>query len=67
MISIGLTILGIVLGMIAGPLALIVFPVQMLFGLGILIVAVMMMIKAYGMQMTKLPVIGNMAEQQANK
>jgi uncharacterized membrane protein len=66
-ISIGLTILGIVLGMIAGPLALIVFPVQMLFGLGILIVAVMMMIKAYGMQMTKLPVIGNMAEQQANK
>jgi len=66
-ISIGLAIVGVILGMIAGPLALIMFPVQMLFGLGIMIVCVMMMIKAYGMQMTQLPVIGKLAEAQATK
>src|SRR3954469_3933933 len=66
-VSIGLTIVGVVLGMIAGPLALLVFPVQMLFGLGILVVCVMMMIKAYGMQTAQLPVIGKMAADQANK
>jgi uncharacterized membrane protein len=66
-VSIGLTVIGIVLGMIAGPLALIMFPIQMLFSLGVLIVAVMMMIKAYGMQMTELPVIGKMAMNQATK
>jgi uncharacterized membrane protein len=66
-ISIGLAIVGVILGMIAGPLALIMFPVQMLFGLGIMIVCIMMMIKAYGMQTTQLPVIGKLAQEQANK
>ena len=66
-VSIGLGIIGFVLGMVAGPLALIIFPVQMLFGLGIIVVCVMMMIKAYGMQMTQLPVIGKMAMDQAGK
>jgi uncharacterized membrane protein len=66
-VSIGLTVVGIVLGMVAGPLALIMFPIEMVFFLGMAIVAVMMMIKAYGMQTTQLPVIGKMAADQANK
>jgi uncharacterized membrane protein len=66
-VSIGLGILGMILGMVAGPLALIIVPVQMLFGLAILGVCILMMIKAYGMQMTELPVIGKMAAGQANK
>ncbi len=66
-VSIGLTILGVVLGMVAGPLALVIVPVQLLFGLGVVIVAILMMIKAYGMQTTQLPVIGKMAADQANK
>jgi uncharacterized membrane protein len=66
-VSIGLTILGVVLGMVAGPLALLILPVQLLFGLGVVIVAIIMMIKAYGMQTTQLPVIGKMAADQANK
>ncbi len=66
-ISIGLMILGFVLGAVAGPLALIMIPVNMVFGLGILVLCVIMMIKAYGMQKTMLPIIGKMAEEQANK
>src|SRR5512135_2357273 len=47
-ISIGLTIIGIVLGMIAGPLALIMLPVNMIYGLGVVVLCVIMMVKAYG-------------------
>jgi len=66
-VSFGLGILAFVLGMIAGPLALIIFPIQMVFGLGVMVLAIIMMIKAYGMQMTQLPVIGKLSEAQANK
>lgn len=64
-ISIGLTIIGAVLGMIAGPLALIMLPVNLIFGFGILVLCIIMMIKAYGMQKPLLPVIGKLAEKQA--
>lgn len=46
--------------------ALFIIPLEMLLGLGMLILFVFMMIKANGMQMYKLPVIGDWAEKQAN-
>jgi uncharacterized membrane protein len=62
---IGLGIVGSILGMIAGPLALIIFPVYMLLGFGSIVLFVVMMVKAYQRQMTKLPVVGAMAAKQA--
>jgi uncharacterized membrane protein len=64
-LGIGLSIFSAILGMIAGPLALIMFPVDMVIWLGLFVVAIMMMVKAYGNQTTKLPIIGEMAAKQA--
>jgi uncharacterized membrane protein len=61
----GLTIVSTMLGAVAGPLALIMVPIDMLIWLGILCLWVFMMVKAYGMNMTKLPVIGDLAAKQA--
>jgi len=64
-LAIGLTILGVILSMIAGPLVLIMFPIDMVVWLGILVLCVFMMVKAYGNQTPKLPIIGEMAAKQA--
>ena len=47
-------------------LAILLFPVNMLIGLGALVLMVMLMIKAYGKETYKVPVIGDWAEKQAN-
>jgi len=60
-IWIGLTILGFVPGLI-----FITFPLHMLVWLGAFIVWIILLIKANQGQMYKLPVIGDMAEKQAN-
>ena len=66
-LMIALTILSVVLAFIpyvGGVIALLLWPV---FGLAIFVVWVLLMVKAYQKQMWKLPVIGNFAEQMANK
>jgi uncharacterized membrane protein len=47
-------------------LALITIPLQMIIGLGSLIVWIVLLLKANQGQMFKLPVIGDLAEKQAN-
>ena len=60
-ISIALTIFGFL------PfLGLLIWPVHMLFGLGIFAVWIILLLKANQGQMFKLPIIGDMAEKQAN-
>lgn len=60
-ISIGLSIFSLI------PfIGLILLPVHLLFGLGIFAVWIILMLKANQGQMFKLPVIGDMAEKQAN-
>lgn len=66
-VFIALGIFGAVLGHIIGPLALIIFPIEMILWLGSIVLFVMMMIKAYGMQKTKLPFVGEFAEKFANQ
>ena len=64
-LSIGLTVLSIILGMAGlGIVAGLLWPV---LWLGIFVVWVLLMVKAYQKQTWKLPVIGNFCEQQANK
>lgn len=63
-IAIGLMILGVILAFL-GPLALIMLPIWLIFWLGSMVVAVIMMIKAYQLQWTKLPFIGDLAAKQA--
>ena len=53
-------------GAVVHILVFLIIPLELLLGLGILILFVFMMIKANGMQMYKLPVIGDWAEKQAN-
>jgi uncharacterized membrane protein len=64
--SIGWFILSVVLAAIARVFAIITFPISMLIGLGTLILMIVLMIKAYGNESFKLPVIGEWAEKQAN-
>jgi uncharacterized membrane protein len=47
-------------------MALITIPLQMIIGLGSLIVWIVLLLKANQGQMFKLPVIGDLAEKQAN-
>jgi uncharacterized membrane protein len=63
-ISIGLTIVSTILGML-GPLVLIMLPIYFVYGFGCLGLMVYMMIQAFGAKMTKLPVVGNFAAKQA--
>jgi|tagenome__1003787_1003787.scaffolds.fasta_scaffold20748166_2 uncharacterized membrane protein len=64
-VFIALSIFGGILGHIIGPLALIIVPIDMLLWLGSVVLFIFMMIKAYGMQKTKLPFIGDFAEKTA--
>ncbi len=63
-LGIGLAIVGTVLAMIAGPLALLMVPIHLVIWLGAFGLCIFMMVKAYGMNETKLPVIGEMAAKQ---
>lgn len=49
----------------AGPLALLMIPVWFVLGFGALAVMIFMCIKAFGMQTTRLPIIGDLAAKQA--
>ena len=63
---IGLTILSFILTAITKGLAgLLMFPLMMILWLGVLAVAIYLMIKAYGHQEVKLPIIGDLAAKQA--
>ena len=65
-LSIALTILSFIIGMVPG-LNLILIVLWPLLWLAILLVWLLLMFKAYKNEMWKLPVIGNFCEQQANK
>ena len=49
-----------------GPLALLMLPIWFVVGIGLFAVAVFMCIKAFGNEKFKLPLIGDLAEKQAN-
>jgi uncharacterized membrane protein len=61
---IAMFIVGLVLGAIAGPLALIMFPIDMIVLFGFFGLCIFMMIKAYGMQTPHLPIVGALADKQ---
>jgi uncharacterized membrane protein len=66
-LSAALFAIGIVLAMIASIpfIGLITIPLHFLVWIGAIVVAIILMLKAYQNQMYKLPVIGDMAEKQA--
>ena len=64
-LMITLSILGVVLSAVAGPLALLLLPLNFVIWIGCIVLSIFMMIKAYGGNMTKLPVVGNIAAKQA--
>ena len=63
---IGWMIFSMILTAITPKLAIITVPVFMLVGLGALVLIVILMVKAYGNQLYKLPVLGDWAEKRAN-
>ena len=63
---IGWSIVSAGLTAIMRAFAFITLPVSMLVGLGALVLMVILMVKAYGMQTYKVPFIGEWAEKQAN-
>jgi uncharacterized membrane protein len=60
---VGLMVAGAVLGSVVGFLSVIMLPVQILVGLGVLGLMILMMIKANAGEELELPVIGPMARQ----
>jgi uncharacterized membrane protein len=66
-LSAALFAIGIVLAMIASIpfIGLITIPLHFLVWIGAIVVAILLMLKAYQNEMYKLPVIGDMAERQA--
>lgn len=62
-VYIGFAILGVLLALM--HLALLMFPLYMVLGLGIFGTWVFLMVKAYSNQTFKLPIIGNLAAKQA--
>lgn len=63
---IGLSILSFILTAITKGLAgLLMFPLMLILWLGFLVLLVYLMIKAYGHQEVKLPIIGDLAAKQA--
>ena len=68
-IFIALYVVSFVLGMIGGTIAvlgaLIIFVIEIVLLVVILAVSIWLMVKAYGGAMTKLPMIGDLAEKQA--
>jgi uncharacterized membrane protein len=64
---IGWMIFSAVLTAITPKLAFITVPVSMLVGLGTLVLVVILMLKAYGNELYKLPVLGDWAEKRADR
>jgi uncharacterized membrane protein len=64
-VSIAVPIVGGLLAAVSGPLGLLLIPVNFVLGLGVLIAWIMCIIKAYGNQAFKLPIIGEIAARQA--
>jgi uncharacterized membrane protein len=52
-------------GAVAGVLGLLIFVFQLVVSVGILILAIMGMVKAYQYEMWKMPIVGNLAEKHA--
>jgi uncharacterized membrane protein len=63
---IGWFIFSAVLAAVAHIFAIVTIPISMLVGLGALILMVILMIKAFGNESFKLPMIGDWAEKKAN-
>jgi uncharacterized membrane protein len=61
----GLSIVGGILSSILPLLALVMVPVWFICMAGMVVLAIYMMIKAYGGHMTKLPIVGDFAAKQA--
>jgi uncharacterized membrane protein len=61
----GLGIVGSVMSAVFAPLALIMIPLYFVMWIGSIVLAIYMMIKAYGGHMTELPIIGKLAAKQA--
>ncbi len=66
-VSIALNILGLILGNIAAFLALLISIIGFLINIGIFVVWIIAMVKAYKEEHWLIPFIGPLAEQQANK
>lgn len=64
-LGIAFTVLNIVSGMVLGALVLVFGLLEMMIWLGVLVVWVVLMVKAYQNQTWKLPFIGDLAEKQA--
>lgn len=65
-VGIGLSIVASVMSAIMPFLALIMIPVDMVIWLGFTVLFIVMMVKAYQNQTTHLPIIGDLADKQAN-
>jgi uncharacterized membrane protein len=61
-LGVGLTVAQVILGMIAGPLALLVWGVQVLVGLGFLALTIVLMVKAHANEEYRLPTLGELAQ-----
>ena len=61
-LSIGLTVVTIALGAMSGVLGLLMLPVRLLIGLGVLGLLIFLMIKANANEQFSLPVIGDLAK-----
>jgi uncharacterized membrane protein len=66
-LGIGWFIVSAVLVFIAHIFSIITLPISMLVGLGTLILMIILMVKAYGGESFKVPVLGEWAEKQANR
>jgi uncharacterized membrane protein len=63
----GLLVAGIVLGSISGMLSMLLFPVQIVVGLGVFALTVYLMVKAYNGEEWKLPTLGELAKNWASQ
>ena len=63
-LGIGLMILGVILAFM-GPLALLMLPIDLVVGLGMLVATIFMCVKAFSNETTKLPIIGPLAAKYA--
>lgn len=63
-LGIGIMILGVILAFM-GPLALLMLPIDLVIGLGMLVLTIFMCVKAFSNQTPKLPVIGALAAKYA--
>jgi uncharacterized membrane protein len=64
-LMIGVMVIAAILGFVFAPLAFLAALLYPLLGLGFFVLCIVMMIKAYSGNMTKLPIVGNFAAKQA--